>query len=164
MALIDLTFFDEFVDPEELNKFFKFDSKILEYKPCFSTAMKLKHRKKDNKFIAFKNNLIYNTSKITQIFGTNYIIDINEYDLELLRLKYFSTNLYQLDIINTTTIKIDKIEKFIELDFKIVEHKKSYCFVASKCEHNKVMYENRRFTVDLNKRFFYVYTILPCIT
>jgi hypothetical protein len=157
--IIKIAFFDNKLNPLELLSFFRFDSTILDFKPCFSSYIKLKKIKNGYVPLHIRD---FPTSKKVVSFGTLYTIDIHENDYELLKIMYSSVDIFSLEEIKVTTIAFNSINEFLEQYFFVKERDIScLCFVGNKHSYNaRALHQNRHLSCNLCKEFISTYELI----
>lgn len=156
---INIVFFDNLLDPDELNSELKHGSKIISYEPCFVYGLKLKYAASKKAYIPFKQGKTFYSSYYSLAFGTRYKIELNELDYELLKMRYLSTDVFKIGNLETTGIKFKSVDEFVKLNFETTTKAKCIAFIANDTEYTRNVYRDRRMGVHLNKRFLLVYKL-----
>lgn len=142
--IIDIAYFDNFVDEDYLTKLTK--CKVLSKVPCFSSQIRL--RRIRNNYITFITSDFY-SSNTDYSYGVLYRLEIDDIDVFNLYHSFYM----HIKEIEVSTIKVESVEDFMRNKFKIIEKGvKCFCYVAKVNEKNKKHYRNRKTKVNFNKR------------
>lgn len=142
--VIDISYFDAFVDEDYLVKITK--CKVLYKTPCYSSKIRLRSIRS---FISTFHLDDFKSSAFDVCYGMFYTLEID--DLEI--FKMYHSHLSYLKDIEVSTIKVNSVEDFMKNDFKIINHNtKCLCFVSKREEINIKRYKNRKTKVNFNKK------------
>lgn len=144
--LIDIAFFDQYVDEDTLRNILKVDFEVISKQPCFSSYIRL--RKKRKQVYTFYTKK-YKSNILRFSFGMLFRLHISEEDSEWIDI-IMSSNGYEKDVIPVTTIETT-YEQFINNKYKVIGKSKAICYTAEVSDLYKSLYKNRHLVVDFHK-------------